>query len=1045
MKRVRYIGAVVALVGVSLTPVSARVPDRSTPVVPAGAFDIRAAAAAIDPTPSQQHAARTLRRATPGAVLQWNQRFGTPETILRYGSPLAANTTPQQWLRTHAGLFGWRASDVDALTVEKTLTLPDGGATVVLLHQTFGGLHGGSFGGSIVAGMDRRGNLLSIRANVTRRASLAAGRRIDAAAALTAAAPGAVTRLPLRIQNGWTFFDGPGAAESFARPAAFPVGDAPARPVWEVYYAQAADSVWRTAVDAISGQVLYRHQTVRREAPEGRVFRNYPDAPRGGDHQMVSFKGDSAASPAGWLSVAEQAPGLPTTLGNNANVSTHWFLTFAPDGPGQLRPVSADGTFDEAFTDSWNTSDCGRIQQVPGRRVDALPTFALDAMPAVVNLFYHFNVAHDYWYALGFTPEAGAMQANNFGREGMGGDPLTGLAQAGAAVPGLGRNNAYMMPTPDGVPPYSAYFVDEPADGESLPKCIDIDFDAQTIYHEYAHGVTGRYVGGEDGNLDTAQGGAMGESWSDFFAVHYLHQMGLEKRTSLFMYDVGGLDVSLRNWGMADVPVHYGDYGYDGGAEVHSDGEIWNGLLWDIRGSLAKARPGGAVLAAQLIADAMPLSGPLPSMLNMRDAILIADLARGGRNQSLLWSAFARHGFGKTAETIDATDVHPKAGFTHNDARQNGRVVLRVLDPVTGRPVHGLEVFMGQVETTAKPFAATNANGEVTALLAAGLHRMTVRGKGYGSRTMMVRVVAGRVARPVVRLAANYASASLGAKVVSSSGDVAAAAGVIDDTLASSATLPKQDDSSIVIRLAGATPVDVAEVRLAASLQSAADALKDWRVLTSMGGTKFSPLVSGRLGPVGRWGSALSAGDYESVRPKRVTKARYVKLVALSSRTATATAIRVAEIQVFGRGSKFEVKPGSRIVFADEGTVAVPAGITSVAATPTEAVMLAACTFPPPTQGTDAWVTQLPDAFAAGGAPIRVELTPMVDDPLADLDVYFLDQNCERIDAIATDSATETGVIPGGTKYVVSALFSTGPGTVSVTASMPGVRVRRLP
>jgi hypothetical protein len=53
-----------------------------------------------------------------------------------------------------------------------------------------------------------------------------------------------------------------------------------------------------------------------------------------------------------------------------------------------------------------------------------------------------------------------------------------------------------------------------------------------------------------------------------------------------------------------------------------------------------------------------------PSMLNMRDAILVADLAtNGGANQSLIWSAFACRGMGNSASTASHNDQNPVEAF----------------------------------------------------------------------------------------------------------------------------------------------------------------------------------------------------------------------------------------------------------------------------------------------------------------------------------------------------------------------------------------------
>ena len=65
----------------------------------------------------------------------------------------------------------------------------------------------------------------------------------------------------------------------------------------------------------------------------------------------------------------------------------------------------------------------------------------------------------------------------------------------------------------------------------------------------------------------------------------------------------------------------YGDFGkIAGGPEVHSDGEIWLETLWQIRQTL------GARRTEKLVTRGMELSPPAPSFLDMRNAIIQADV-----------------------------------------------------------------------------------------------------------------------------------------------------------------------------------------------------------------------------------------------------------------------------------------------------------------------------------------------------------------------------------------------------------------------------------
>ncbi|MDQ3956516.1 MAG: hypothetical protein M3285_13310 [Actinomycetota bacterium] len=72
--------------------------------------------------------------------------------------------------------------------------------------------------------------------------------------------------------------------------------------------------------------------------------------------------------------------------------------------------------------------------------------------------------------------------------------------------------------------------------------------------------------------------------------------------------------------------------------------------------------------------------------------------------------------------------------------------------------------------------------------------------------------------------------------------------------------------------------------------------------------------------------------------------------------------------------------------------------------------------YPPTTQGADGWVFQLPEDFVL---PAPFSVTGDSAAPAYDLDVFFHDETCSRIDSVATGSADETGDVPVGTRYVV--------------------------
>src|SRR5581483_7276262 len=249
------------------------------------------------------------------------------------------------------------------------------------------------------------------------------------------------------------------------------------------------------------------------------------------------------------------------------------------------------------------------------------------------NLFYFVNLAHDFFYNLGFTEASGNFQTDNFGRGGVGGDPVIAEAQNG-----LTDNNSSFAPTPEGTSPRlrAGLFT---RSTPSRTDDLDSDYDGQIIVHEYAHGVSNRLVGGGTSTtcLDHIQSGALGEGWSDYFAISYFNNPVLGAYTSQ------NATHGLRRQSYEGYTFTFEDIG-NSGYEVHDDGEIWAAALWDLRKVL------GPTSTDRLVVNGLKATPCNPSMTDARDAILAADLAsNGGANRALIWTIFAKHGLGYSA------------------------------------------------------------------------------------------------------------------------------------------------------------------------------------------------------------------------------------------------------------------------------------------------------------------------------------------------------------------------------------------------------------
>src|SRR5262245_60122685 len=210
--------------------------------------------------------------------------------------------------------------------------------------------------------------------------------------------------------------------------------------------------------------------------------------------------------PDGWL----PANGTVTT-GNNVDAFLDANGNDQPDTINDAnmkdgRAFSATQVFDFQFGD-------GTVQLDPRQFRPA----------AITNLFYFVNVAHDYYYGLGFDEAAGNFQTSNFNRGGVGNDAVIAEAQVGAQF-SLFNDNAAFAPTPEGIAPKipTGLFT---RGTSSLTDDLDSDYDGMVILHEYGHGVSNRLVGAKTSTscLLQIQSGALGEGWSDYFASSFVN------------------------------------------------------------------------------------------------------------------------------------------------------------------------------------------------------------------------------------------------------------------------------------------------------------------------------------------------------------------------------------------------------------------------------------------------------------------------------------------------------------------------------------------
>ena len=617
------------------------------------------------------------------------------------------------FLDEHNGLFGHDSTTLNSATVKRDYVTAHNGLRTTVWEQQLDGIP--VFESVLVAHVTKRGELVNIESHLladpakAADASVANRAAMQSAPLLTAALGLAIAAQTLGVTTDTTTiapvdavgtgaekrqrFTAPRlAGESEAKLVWLPMNDSAMRLCWDVLLTPLErGETFRVLIDAQTGTALLRRcLTEYISAASYRVFTSDSPSPfspgwptpNTGQPPLTSrtlvttSAVNTVASPNGWIDDTNN-----TTVGNN--VDAH---------------LDRDGN---------NVADTGsRPTGSPFRVFDFAEDLTQEPVTytnaAVVQTFYWCNWMHDKLYELGFTEAAGNFQTDNFGLGGLSNDAVQADVQDGGNV----NNENFTTPT-DGSPGRMQVYL---FTGPSPDR--DGDLDAETILHEYTHGLSGRLVGGGVG-ISASQTRGMGEGWSDFYPLALLSAPADNPNATYAMsgylaYQFGGLiqnyyygirrypystdmtknPLTFKDIDPAQASAHPGVSRSPlvGGVlstnanEVHNMGELWCVTLWQARANLI-AKYGyatGSHLILQLVTDGMKLSPVNPNFLQARDAILQADqVDNGGANLNELWAAFAKRGmgFGATSpasvttmgvvESFDTDDlrVSPNAGF----------------------------------------------------------------------------------------------------------------------------------------------------------------------------------------------------------------------------------------------------------------------------------------------------------------------------------------------------------------------------------------------
>ncbi|MDP9434522.1 MAG: M36 family metallopeptidase, partial [Actinomycetota bacterium] len=759
--------------------------------------------------------------------------FGTPEVVVDAGRPLATGlparpeAAARAYLARERALFGLSQQQVDGL--ELVVVNPVGEGAAVLLRQTFGDLrtaHDGLVSVGVVGG-----TVVSVTSSLTRGTARPQPARLSEAQAVEVARRGT-------------------GADSTARAelVALPVADG-ARSAWQVVTVASGDGEaegYTTYVDAVTGEVLLREDLVDHAAddPTWRVFTSNPPADYSSTDTRTTWSltgtgagvTEAVRDPAtgGAWDVSSGSP-TSTTVGGSARTvenrasSNPFTIGTRSHAPSPTR------TYGSTWTNQWNAQACDPTTLDSPQEAD------LEA--AMGNLFAMHNRMHDWSYGLGFTEKAWNLQDDNAGRGGLGGDAEQGNAQAGARDPNV-RDNANQITPPDGQKPITNMYLWQPIAGAFYSPCVDGDYDMSVIGHEYGHAISNRMVAGPDAGLRGLQAGAMGESWSDLVATEYAREFGYRNAgntaTVVGAYVTGDRVAGIRNYDMSKSPLNYSDVGYDlTGPQVHADGEIWSATNHALREAL-NARHGAGTAAQQracalgqrpyeacpgnrrwmqLVFDSFLLMAQSTvSMVDARDALLAAERLRGGRDQDLLRAVFASRGLGAGASSNTNADSDPVASFATGTG-SDARVTFTGTGAGAGESVR---FYVGDHEARAVPVADTDPATPLgaTAAMTPGTYRGVAVGAGLGHTRFTFQVKPAQPQQVRVALAANLASASLGA---TATGDGVNAGKLLDET--EGTNWASRDAAvagrGVTVDLAGTAAQVVERVQVSAALRPA--------------------------------------------------------------------------------------------------------------------------------------------------------------------------------------------------------------------------------
>ena len=660
------------------TPASLKPTPMTESNEPLPNLDLRAEVASG--SAKQLEAVAELQESLPGLSVDLDPVTGSPKWIASNARLLTppwpatadADAPIKDFINRHRALFGHGAEALEASRRVTDYTTPRGPSRKVVWHQQHAGID--IFEAVLMANLTPQLELINLSSQFLPDPAKAAGRTepvLSVEQAVAAAGQNVGERMaaesvrpmgpPASQPDRRQQFRAAMLTDADAKLTWLPMSGSNMRLTWDVTLtSRSRAEMYRLLVDAENGQVLVRQAlTAYISNASYRVFTTDSPTPMSPGHEKPS-----SLQPLPTNRVLVTTPALNTTASPNGWIDDGGNIT-SGNNADAYSDTNADNVADLPRTTGTN-----RVFDFP-MDTNQEPSTYKDA--SVTQLFYWTNFMHDRMYELGFTEAAGNFQTNNFGRGGLGNDPVNAEAQDGS-----GTNNANFSTPADGARGRMQMYV-----WTSMVPDRDSTFDTTVMFHEYGHGVSNRLVGGPSVTISALTARGMGEGWSDFYgmtllsdaaenphgnwpAAAYLSLLRSGWMTENYYY---GLRRYSYSTDMLKNPLTFKDidptqidlhptvprnptYGSTQDAtQVHYQGTVWCTILNELRANLMLKHGAlsGNERAMFLVTEGMKYGPANPNFIQSRDGILQATLVNHPGDLGEVWTAFAKRGMGDGA------------------------------------------------------------------------------------------------------------------------------------------------------------------------------------------------------------------------------------------------------------------------------------------------------------------------------------------------------------------------------------------------------------